>query len=55
MLLNSGSEANSLAFLISNTHSYKNSCIINVQNSFHGRTETPSAVSHSFKIFTIKI
>ena len=47
MLLNSGSEANSLAFLFANIHKHKKSCIINVFDSFHGRTETPSYVSNS--------
>ena len=47
MLLNSGSEANSLAFLLANIHKHKKSCIINVFDSFHGRTETPSYVSNS--------
>ncbi len=49
MLLNSGSEANSLAFLIANIHKHKKSCIINVFDSFHGRTETPSYVSNSIR------
>ena len=49
MCLNSGSEANSLALTIANIHNHSNPCIINIKNSFHGRTEGPANISDSLK------
>ena len=49
MCLNSGSEANSLALTIANIHNRNNPCIINIKNSFHGRTEGPALISNSLK------
>lgn len=45
--LNSGSEANSLAMRISNSHHSDASVIVALQDSFHGRTEGPALASSS--------
>jgi len=45
--LNSGSEGNSLALRIANTHCRSNAVIINLKGSFHGRTNGPAEVSDS--------
>ena len=45
--LNSGSEANTLAMRIANTHTNKKPVQISLVDSFHGRTEMPAKVSSS--------
>lgn len=45
--LNSGSEANSLALRVANTHREPRPVVVALKGSFHGRTEGPAAVSHS--------
>lgn len=47
MMLNSGSEINSLAFRISNVNENENNVYLNLVGSFHGRTELPALVSNS--------
>jgi acetylornithine/succinyldiaminopimelate/putrescine aminotransferase len=49
MMLNSGSEINSLAFRISNVNDNKKNVYLNLKGSFHGRTELPALVSNSCK------
>jgi acetylornithine/succinyldiaminopimelate/putrescine aminotransferase len=49
MMLNSGSEINSLAFRISNVNNNKRNAYINLKGSFHGRTELPAFLSNSCK------
>lgn len=45
--LNSGSEANSLALRIANTHKSGDSVVVALKGSFHGRTEGPAGISDS--------
>lgn len=45
--LNSGSEANSLAMRIANSHGRDKSVVVAVRGGFHGRTEGPAAASES--------
>ena len=45
--LNSGSEANTFAYRLSNAHKCLNPVLVCLEDSFHGRTEAPSLLSNS--------
>ena len=45
--LNSGSEANTFACRLANTHNEQKPVLVHLEGSFHGRTETPSYLSDS--------